>query len=290
MPEAVPYDDFADIYDAWCESAPITRRNHGFYVKKLLECPGPVAELGVGNGRICIDVAKRGKEITGVDSSTAILELCRARSREAGVADRLHLIHADFREFELPEPAELIVLPFHSIGHLLTDEDKLRALRTVRGQLVPGGRFIFDHFLFDPSFVTPGVPLLRAVIHDPTTERDSILWETSTRDMDWQLIHILVWTDELDERGVMVNRRYRRIHLSWLTPEQSRRLLDGAGFEIESVFGDFDENPLTESSRPTRSGSHGVRARPLVGIGCPAEWEVSLGRSSSRDDVARDRL
>lgn len=248
MSRRVPYDDFADVYDAWCESAPITRRNHGFYLRRLVDCPGEVVELGVGNGRICIEVAKRGKPITGVDSSTAMLDLCRGRAQEAGVSDRLRLVRSDFRDFELPEPAELIVLPFHSIGHLLNEEDKLRALRTVRSQLVPGGRFIFDHFIFDPSFVTPGVPQLRAEFRHPVTGRESILWETSTRDMERQLIRILVWTDALDDDGNVSNRRYRRSQLTWVTTEQSRDLLEEAGFEVEATYGDFDENPLTQSS------------------------------------------
>ena len=32
----VPYDDFAEIYDVWCESAPIARENQGFYVRQLM--------------------------------------------------------------------------------------------------------------------------------------------------------------------------------------------------------------------------------------------------------------
>jgi len=184
----VPYDDFADIYDAWCGSAPITESNHGYYVRKLVESRGPVAELGVGNGRICIEVAKQGRPVTGVDSSGAILELCRKRAREAGVEGRLSLIQADFRDFVLPAPADLIVLPFHSIGHLLTDDDKLRAMKQVRSQLRDGGRFLFDHFLFDPSFVQPGVPRLRAEFRNPETGRDHILWETSTHDLEHQVI------------------------------------------------------------------------------------------------------
>ena len=69
MSAKVPYDDFADIYDTWCDSAPITRENKPFYVELLVEAEGPVAELGVGNGRICVEVARRGKPIFGVDSS-----------------------------------------------------------------------------------------------------------------------------------------------------------------------------------------------------------------------------
>jgi SAM-dependent methyltransferase len=244
----VPYDEFADIYDAWSASAPITERNHGFYVRKLSRSGGPVAELGVGNGRICIEVAKKGKSITGVDSSGAILALCRKRAGEARVSDRLNLVQADFRDFVLPEPAELIVLPFHSIGHLLTDDDKLRAMKQVRSQLQLGGRFIFDHFIFDPGYVQPGVPRLRAEFRDAETGREHLLWEASTHDMERRLIRIVVWTDELDSSGVVVSRRYRRINLSWIAPERSRRLLEEAGFEIEAVYGDFDENPLTEKS------------------------------------------
>ena len=133
MTDPVPYDAFADIYDAWAESAPITRENQEFYVKCLVEADGPAVELGVGNGRICIEAAKQGKAVIGVDSSEKILELCEARARTAGVLDRLTLIKGDFRDFELPEPAALITIPFHSIGHLIKEEDKRRALETIRG-------------------------------------------------------------------------------------------------------------------------------------------------------------
>jgi ubiquinone/menaquinone biosynthesis C-methylase UbiE len=248
MTSRVPYDDFADIYDAWCASAPITEKNGAFYVRKLVESPGPRVELGVGNGRICVEVAKRGKPITGVDSSIRILELARTRAREAGVEERLDFIHADFRDFVLQEPAELVVLPFHTIGHLLGEADKLQALCHVRSQLREGGRFIFDHFLFDPDFVVPGVPYLRAEFRHPESGRNVVLWEASTRDLERRIIRILAWTDELDEKGVVLERRYRRSALSWLSPGESEKLLKAAGFEIVSHYGDFDENPPGEGS------------------------------------------
>ncbi len=131
MTDPVPYDAFAEIYDAWAESAPITRENQEFYVKRLVEAEGPAVELGVGNGRICVEAAKRGKAVIGVDSSEKILDLCESRARSAGVIDRVTLIKGDFRDFELPEPAALITIPFHSIGHLIKEEDKRRALATI---------------------------------------------------------------------------------------------------------------------------------------------------------------
>jgi SAM-dependent methyltransferase len=245
----VPYDGFADIYDAWCESAPVTARNKVFYVELMIDSPGPVVELGVGNGRICVEVAGRGQRVFGVDSSSRILDLCRRRAQQAGASDSLTLVQADFRDFDLPEPVPLITMPFHSIGHLLTREDKMTALRNIHGQLVTGGRFVFDHFIFDPDYPVPsGVTVLRAEATDPETDRDRLIWESSTRDTSRQVVHIVVCVEDLDDTGTVSKRRYLRSDLSWLSPEESRSLLEETGFEIEAVFGDFDRSPLGQSS------------------------------------------
>ncbi|GMR24057.1 MAG: class I SAM-dependent methyltransferase [Acidobacteriota bacterium] len=249
MSARVPYDDFAEIYDVWSESASITRKNQGFYVRRLVAAEGPAVELGVGNGRICIEAAKLGKDVIGVDSSTKILALCETRAKKAGVSERLKFLQGDFRDFVLPEPADLITIPFHSIGHLLTREDKRKALANIYKQLRPGGRFIFDHFIFDPSYGPgQGVPYLRAEFRNPETGRDILLWEATTRDPEHQMLRIVVFTDDLDSGGNVVHRRYRRINLSWMTVEQSFDLLEEAGFEIDAAYGDFDEHPMDETS------------------------------------------
>jgi len=244
------YDAFADIYEIWTATAPVTARNLPFYVDAYRETPGLVAELGVGDGRIAIEAAKAGKPITGVDSSSQMLHRCRARAQAAGVLERLTLIHADFRDFNLPQPAELITIPFHSIGHLVTMEDKREGLRHIYSQLAPGGRLIFDHFVFDPEAAHSrySVANLRAEYTNPETGRDTLLWMTSRYDLETQRIRIITWTDEIDGVGVLVRRQYRRLNFSWLEPEQTRALLEETGFEIEALYGNFDRGPLRDDS------------------------------------------
>lgn len=251
MPQAVEYDAFADIYDVWTGVAEVTKQNLPFYVEEYLKTPGPVVELGIGNGRIAIEAAKQGKSIIGVDSSTAMLKLCRERAEAAGVADRLTLIQADFRDFELPEPAELITIPFHTIGHLVTITDKRRALCHIYGQLAPGGRLIFDHFIFDLEFARryQCQAILHAEYTDPQTDRDVLLWVTNRYDLSDQTIRIITWTDELNEEGEVIRRKYRRLNFSWIDPEQARILLQTAGFEIEALYGDFDRRPFGPDSQ-----------------------------------------
>ena len=249
MHQPVEYNTFADIYDIWVEGAAITKRNLPFYVEEYLRTAGPVMELGVGNGRIAIEAARQGKPVIGVDSSAEMLKLCQERAEAAGVADLLTLIQADFRDFVLPEPAQLIAIPFHTIGHLVTLDDKQAGLRHIYGQLAPGGRLVFDHFIFDPEAARrhQGVNL-RGEYTDTATGHDLLLWVTVRHDFEAQTIRIIAWTDELDDHGVGLRRKYRRLSFSWLDPQQTRALLDETGFEVMALYGDFDRCPFGEES------------------------------------------
>jgi SAM-dependent methyltransferase len=245
----VEYDGFADIYDAWVRQAPIAERNRPFYVEEYLKTPGPVVELGIGNGRIAIEAARHGKPVIGVDSSTEMLARCRERAEAAGVAHRLTLQQADFRDFSLPEPAHQIAIPFHTIGHLVTIEDKRTALRRIHSQLIPGGRLVFDHFIFNPEGARRHQsPSLRAEYTDAATGRDVLLWSITSYDFAAQTMRMITWTDELDQEGVVIRRRYRRLSFSWIEPEQTRALLSETGFEVEALYGDFDRSPFEPGS------------------------------------------
>jgi SAM-dependent methyltransferase len=239
------YDAFADIYAVWTATAPAAWANRAFYVDAYLAERGPVVELGVGDGRIAIEAAKRGRRVIGVDSSRAMLERCRQRAAQAGISERLTLLHSDFRTFALDEPAALICLPYHSLGHLVTLREKRDAVRHVFSQLGPGGRFIYDDFLVTPDLVaTMRQVQLRAAYVSPGG-LDVLLWVTSLVNETDQTIGVVTWEDELDVEGILKRRRYRRVSLSWLDPVQARHLLEDAGFIIEACFGDFERTPFS---------------------------------------------
>jgi len=244
------YDAFADIYEVWTETAPVAGPNLHFYVEEYLHAPPPVVELGIGNGRIAVEAALQGKSIVGVDSSGEMLRLCRERAHLAGVTNRLTLIQGDFRDFVLPEPAQLITIPFHTIGHLLTLADKEAALRHIHGQLAPGGRLIFDTFVFDPAYAHArnNVATLRAEYVDPLSGQDVLLWVTTRYQFKTQTMRIITWTDELNAQGDAERRRYRFLSFSWIEPEQVQTLLETTGYRTEAVYGDFARNPFTEGS------------------------------------------
>ena len=241
---AAEYDRFSDIYAVWTDTAASTRSNLAFYVDAYLAAEGPVVELGVGDGRIAVEAAARGRAITGVDLSSAMLDRCRRRATAAGVLDRLTLLQGDFRSFQLEAPAGLIALPYHSLGHLLTLDDKRAALTHVYGQLAPGGRFIFDDFLMTPALMDHMRRVQLRAAYQSAAGLDTLLWVTSLVDEASQRIGVVTWEDEADAEGLLVRRRYRRLSLSWIEPAQARALLSDAGFQVEACFGDFVRTPF----------------------------------------------
>lgn len=241
---ALEYEGFADIYRVWTATAGSTHANLPFYVEAYLAAGGPVVELGVGDGRIAVEAALRGRHVIGVDLSPAMLALCRDRAIEAGVLDQLTLMQGDFRAFVLNEPAALIALPYHSLGHLLSIDAKREALRHIRTQLRPGGRFMFDDFLMTPERLDRLRRVQLRAEYDTPDGRHALLWVTSLIDERAQTIRVVTWEDELDDDGVMIRRRYRPLSLSWITPAQAAQLLADAGLAVETCLGDFDGTPF----------------------------------------------
>lgn len=241
---ALEYERFADIYSVWTATAGSTGANLPFYVDAYLAADGPVVELGIGDGRIAVEAARRGCPMVGVDLSPAMLRLCRERAAAAGVLDRLTLLQADFRDFVLEEPAALIALPYHSLGHLTTLDEKRDALRQVHAQLRPGGRFVFDDFYMTPDQLDRMRRVqLRAEYVSPEGH-DTLLWVTSLADEAAQTLRVVTWEDRLDVDGALAHRRYRRLSLSWITPAQAAALLAETGFTVEACYGRFDRTPF----------------------------------------------
>ena len=131
-----PYDRIAGFYDPWSRSV---TEDIGFYVSEARKARGTIVELGVGTGRIAVPTAVAGVRVIGVDSSAGMLEVCRTRAEEAGVADLLDLRLGDLRDPPVDERVPLVTCPFRAYLHLESDEERLAALHAARELLVDEG-------------------------------------------------------------------------------------------------------------------------------------------------------
>jgi SAM-dependent methyltransferase len=216
------YDAIAGLYDPWSRSV---TEDVAFYVDEAKRAGGPVVELAVGTGRIAVPTAAEGIRVIGVDSSPGMLEVFRERAQLAGVAELLDLRLGDLADPPVEKRVRIVTCPFRSYLHLLSDEERLGALRAARELLVPGGRLVFDVF-------APGADDI-AETHARWLEREPGIFERA----DWDTRERTLTLSVRGESGATT------FVLAWLSPDEWRALLERAGFQVIGCFGWFDRRP-----------------------------------------------
>ena len=184
---------------------------------------GPVLELGVGTGRIAVPVAAAGIAVVGVDTSAGMLEVARERAELAAVA--VDLRHGDMREPPVEGTFPLVIVPFRSLLHMETDDDRRAALRAVAIHLAPGGRLVFDVF-------TPGADDI-ADTHGRWLEREPGIWERADWNEETRTLILRVRGGENESE----------MSLAWLAVPEWKELLRQEGFAVDAVYGWFDRTP-----------------------------------------------
>ncbi len=129
------------------------RHDIAYYVRLARAETGHVLEYGCGNGRITLPMAQVGARVWGVDLSKPMLNDFEHRLSKLPrtTGKRVTLVHGDMRTVELKERFALILAPFNVMLHLYTRSDIERFLQKVRLHLSPGGTFVFDVSLPNPS-------------------------------------------------------------------------------------------------------------------------------------------
>lgn len=132
---------YLSLYDSYLlERTPIEADELEVLLK--LEPPARIVDLGCGQGRHCIELGRRGYEVTGVDLSEYLLDVAAARARAAGV--KLRLVRGDMREPLAGARFDVALSLFTSFGYFQDEGDDARVLRAVAAMLRPGGRLLLE--------------------------------------------------------------------------------------------------------------------------------------------------
>ena len=216
------YDAFASVYDAF---AAAMTEDVDFYVSLAEEAQGPVVELAVGTGRVAIPIAERtGRRVIGIDVSEAMLDVARRQAVEVGV--ELDLRQGDMRELALEKPTDLVICPFRAMLHLRGHDERVTVMRRVRDALVPGGRFAWNAFVFDPEIAAE----IDGVWREEHGVRNRSTYDYDERRIDLEL-----------EGGASVP-------LWWVDRVEWEAAVDDAGLEVEELYGWFDRRQFDDDS------------------------------------------
>lgn len=141
------YDSMASCYDQLFEDWHAASRTQAEMLDGLFRAQGSgprasVLDCACGIGTQAIGLAALGYRVTASDISPAELE--QARQRAAAQQVTLRFARADFCALSevFAEPFDIILCMDNALPHMLTHDALAAAVRSITGQLAPGGLFV----------------------------------------------------------------------------------------------------------------------------------------------------
>jgi len=192
-----------------------------------------VLDLACGRGRHTLNLARLGYTMTGLDLSPRATDLAKERLRVEGYSARFYT--ADMR-FPLPSRFNGIVNLFTSFGYFERDEDNLTVLGSIRSMLLPDGFLVMDF-------------LNAAWVRDTLVPEES----GSLPGMEYSIRRFI--RGDMVHKDILINRpgkealRFRE-QVKLLDADWFREQLEGKGFTIQALFGDYDGGTYDASGSP----------------------------------------
>ncbi len=242
------WEQYAPFYD-WENAQTLGRRDVPFWNRTTGRVEGRVLELGCGTGRISVPLARAGVSLVGVDRSAAMLARARRRSLRRRPGSRstapLALVRGDIRTLPFSSGRfSMVLAPYGVLQSLLRDRDLSATLESVSRVLEPGGIFGLD--------LVPDVPNWREYRHKVQlrgraeggahlTLIESVRQEPRRHLTTFEQCYI-------ERRGRTVTNHRFELTFRTLPIRAMAQKIEGAGFAIDAVLGDYRGRPWDDRS------------------------------------------
>lgn len=195
-----------------------------------------ILDAGCGPGRISVELALRGLEVTGVDLIQSELDAAAETAADENVD--LELIRADLRTFKSDKKFDCAVNLYTSFGYCDTIEEDAQILKSIFDSLRDGGYFILENLSRETAIMnfTEGEWFERAGKTVLTQFEVVGAWEGLRS--RWILIDNKTG-GKIDHE--FVQRLYSAVEL--------KRILLGLGFKSVEIYGNYDFSPYNQNAK-----------------------------------------
>lgn len=223
----IMYDD-----NLWAEAPDVAD-----YVCKIasLKKGSKVLDAACGIGRISVELAERGLEVTGVDITSSVLEAAKDMAESQKL--KIDFIQQDLRDFCRKDYFDCAINLYTSFGYCDSKEDDYKILKNIALSLKKDGIFIMECVSRETAimYFTKGEQFERAGFTVNTEFSVKGAWEG--------LCSKWILTDKDNHK---IEHEYTQRLYS--APQLRDKLLE-CGFTSAQVYGDFDFSPYNENAR-----------------------------------------
>ena len=235
-----------------CETLYLERRDDvSFYLDQSNRSGGPVLEIGCATGRITEILSDFGKDVYAIDPSAPQLEIARTK---VNALDNPGDVTFTLSTLDKPDISSgkkygLAIVPCYGFMSITDPTEQQRFLHNIRRNLSPGGRLVIEMEVPDPG-VMLGDPATLYHYRDVNLRDESSVVLYSQRDYEdhSQIGYVKAVAEFLDSTGLVTKKVVHDLEFRYTFRWEMHHLLRLCGFEVLSLYGDFDEGPFTEES------------------------------------------
>ncbi len=196
-------------------------------------------DLGSGTGKMAIELARRGYDMTGVDYSADMLARAAENEKRADIKGEILWLCQDITEFELYGTVDFCVCCLDTMNHLTAPADFRRCLSLVHNYLIPDGIFIFD---INCKGKFEGAYADNAYVFE--SGEDMLVWQNDYRKSTGLCDFYITLFKKIGNSY----ERYDEIQTERMyTLRSVKNMLRASGFETLGVYSDFNGTPADDS-------------------------------------------
>jgi ubiquinone/menaquinone biosynthesis C-methylase UbiE len=177
-----------------------------------------VLDLGCGNGRNSIYLAKEGMKVIGMDFSRGLLKISKNKAEWKQIDDKVDLIEGDIGSLPLKDQSVDAVLYIATLHHLPTPQERLESLLEIKRCLKPGGSTLVSAWAQEQEKFTEDLKKSENVQEEG--------FEYGDISLPWKMME-----------GRVFQRYY---HL--FSKKEFEELIEKSGFEVKRIFFSADNH------------------------------------------------
>jgi ubiquinone/menaquinone biosynthesis C-methylase UbiE len=221
-----------------------------FYRQVIQESGEPVLDVGCGTGRLVLDYLAEGIDIDGIDNSPEMLDLCRKKARQSGLAPRL--FEQPMQSLDLPRRYRTIIVPSSSFQLLVEPAEAREAMHHFFRHLEPGGTLAMPFMILytGPATADTVEEDWRCAVEKVRPDDGALtrLWSRTTFDLTQQLEPTQDRFEVIRDGQFLVSEEHVRSPATcWYSQQEARQLYVNAGFTDVRLLSGFSFRPAASS-------------------------------------------